>query len=98
MRARANRQPTIRLTLLLVLSSLLIAILFTSAGNTGHVHGPWCSHGHVNADAATREAIARRGLSGSSATGNRGVVYAGPGKVEVRGIGYPKLEEPSGRK
>lgn len=66
------------------------------------MHGPWCSHGSHGAanvtDPAVREAIARRGLSGTSATGNRGVVYTGPGKVEVRGIGYPKLEEPSGRK
>ena len=29
---------------------------------------------------------------------NRGVVYMGPGKVEVREIDSPKLEDPSGRK
>lgn len=30
--------------------------------------------------------------------GNRGVVYIGPGKVEVQNIPFPKLEDPSGRK
>jgi glutathione-independent formaldehyde dehydrogenase len=41
-----------------------------------------------------------REFSAKAAThrGNRGVVYVGPNKVEVREIGYPKLEEPSGRK
>lgn len=29
---------------------------------------------------------------------NRGVVYVGPGKVEVRGIDYPKLMDPRGNK
>jgi len=29
---------------------------------------------------------------------NRGVVYAGPGKVEVKTIDYPKLVDPQGRK
>jgi glutathione-independent formaldehyde dehydrogenase len=29
---------------------------------------------------------------------NRGVVYLGPGKVEVQSIDYPKLENPSGNK
>lgn len=29
---------------------------------------------------------------------NRGVVYMGPGKVEVQNIAFPKLEDPSGRK
>jgi glutathione-independent formaldehyde dehydrogenase len=29
---------------------------------------------------------------------NRGVVYVGPGKVEVRNIDFPKLEDPSGRR
>ena len=29
---------------------------------------------------------------------NRGVVYMGPGKVEVKSIDYPKLEAPDGRK
>jgi glutathione-independent formaldehyde dehydrogenase len=29
---------------------------------------------------------------------NRGVVYMGPGKVEVQSIDYPKLESPSGKK
>jgi glutathione-independent formaldehyde dehydrogenase len=29
---------------------------------------------------------------------NRGVVYVGPGKVEVRAIDYPKLVDPRGRK
>jgi len=29
---------------------------------------------------------------------NRGVVYVGPGKVEVRGIEYPKLVNPQGKK
>src|SRR3984885_10693677 len=29
---------------------------------------------------------------------NRGVVYVGPGKVEVRNIDYPKLVDPRGRK
>jgi glutathione-independent formaldehyde dehydrogenase len=28
---------------------------------------------------------------------NRGVVYVGPGKVEVRGIDFPKLEDPRGK-
>jgi glutathione-independent formaldehyde dehydrogenase len=28
---------------------------------------------------------------------NRGVVYLGPGKVEVRGIDFPKLEDPRGK-
>jgi glutathione-independent formaldehyde dehydrogenase len=28
---------------------------------------------------------------------NRGVVYVGPGKVEVRSIDYPKLVNPLGR-
>ena len=77
---------------------LLIMPLLICAGGAGHVHGPWCSHGHLEANAATRDAIAARGLSGTSATGNRGVVYVGPGEVEVRGLGYPKLEEPNGRK
>jgi glutathione-independent formaldehyde dehydrogenase len=27
---------------------------------------------------------------------NRGVVYAGPGKVEVKGIDHPKLLNPRG--
>ena len=31
-------------------------------------------------------------------TGNRGVVYAGPGKVEVRAIDMPGLVDPRGRK
>ena len=31
-------------------------------------------------------------------TGNRGVVYLGPGKVEVQSIDYPKLQDPKGRK
>jgi glutathione-independent formaldehyde dehydrogenase len=30
--------------------------------------------------------------------GNRGVVYLGPGKVEVQSIDYPKLQDPKGRK
>jgi glutathione-independent formaldehyde dehydrogenase len=30
--------------------------------------------------------------------GNRGVVYIGPGKVEVQSIDYPKLVDPRGRK
>jgi glutathione-independent formaldehyde dehydrogenase len=30
--------------------------------------------------------------------GNRGVVYLGPGKVEVQSIDYPKLQNPNGRK
>lgn len=30
--------------------------------------------------------------------GNRGVVYVGPGKVEVQSIAYPTLANPSGRK
>src|SRR5579875_2952421 len=29
---------------------------------------------------------------------NRGVVYLGPGKVEVQSIDYPKLQSPSGKK
>jgi len=29
---------------------------------------------------------------------NRGVVYVGPGKVEVQSIDYPKLQTPAGRK
>lgn len=29
---------------------------------------------------------------------NKGVVYEGPGKVEVRNIDYPKFEDPQGRK
>src|SRR5277367_6766967 len=29
---------------------------------------------------------------------NRGVVYMGPGKVEVQGIDYPKFADPLGRK
>jgi glutathione-independent formaldehyde dehydrogenase len=29
---------------------------------------------------------------------NRGVVYVGPGKVEVRNIDFPKLEDPRGRR
>ena len=29
---------------------------------------------------------------------NRGVVYVGPGKVEVQSIAYPKLQTPAGRK
>ncbi|MBL0422709.1 formaldehyde dehydrogenase, glutathione-independent [Ramlibacter sp. AW1] len=31
-------------------------------------------------------------------SGNRGVAYIGPGKVEVQKIPYPKLEDPRGRK
>lgn len=31
-------------------------------------------------------------------TENRGVVYIGQGKVEVQGIPFPKMEDPSGRK
>jgi glutathione-independent formaldehyde dehydrogenase len=30
--------------------------------------------------------------------GNRGVVYPGPGRVEVQTIDYPELENPNGRK
>jgi glutathione-independent formaldehyde dehydrogenase len=30
-------------------------------------------------------------------TGNRGVVYLGPGKVEVQNIDFPKLVDPRGR-
>ena len=30
--------------------------------------------------------------------GNRGVVYLGPGKVEVQSIDYPKLQDPKGKK
>jgi glutathione-independent formaldehyde dehydrogenase len=33
-----------------------------------------------------------------SMTSNRGVVYVGAGQVEVQGIPFPKLENPSGRK
>ena len=29
---------------------------------------------------------------------NRGVVYMGPGKVEVQSIDYPKLQSPAGKK
>ena len=29
---------------------------------------------------------------------NRGVVYLGPGKVEVQSIDYPKLQNPAGKK
>ena len=29
---------------------------------------------------------------------NRGVVYVGPGKVEVRNIDYPKFVDPRGKK
>jgi len=29
---------------------------------------------------------------------NRGVVYIGPGKVEVQSIPFPKLENPQGRR
>lgn len=71
-------------------------------GGAGHVHGPWCNHGgqtvlhghyqKIGAD------IEPRAFATTSQTGNRGVVYVEPGKVEVRGIGYPKLEEPNGRK
>jgi len=28
---------------------------------------------------------------------NRGVVYMGPGKVEVQSIAYPKMQTPQGR-
>ena len=31
-------------------------------------------------------------------SGNRGVVYVGPGKVEVRSIPFPELTDPSGKK
>ncbi|WP_018152264.1 formaldehyde dehydrogenase, glutathione-independent [Leeia oryzae] len=31
-------------------------------------------------------------------SGNRGVVYVGPGKVEVQNIPFPKLENPQGKK
>ncbi|MGE8313023.1 MAG: alcohol dehydrogenase catalytic domain-containing protein, partial [Pseudomonas protegens] len=31
-------------------------------------------------------------------SGNRGVVYLGSGKVEVRKIDYPKMQDPRGRK
>ncbi len=30
-------------------------------------------------------------------SGNRGVVYLGPGKVEVQNIPYPKMQDPQGR-
>ena len=30
-------------------------------------------------------------------TTNRGVVYVGPGKVEVKGIDYPKFVAPNGK-
>jgi glutathione-independent formaldehyde dehydrogenase len=30
-------------------------------------------------------------------TTNRGVVYVGPGKVEVKGIDYPKFVVPNGK-
>ncbi|MBB5498696.1 formaldehyde dehydrogenase, glutathione-independent [Paraburkholderia sp. MM5384-R2] len=31
-------------------------------------------------------------------SGNRGVVYVGPGKVEVRALAFPELAEPNGKK
>jgi glutathione-independent formaldehyde dehydrogenase len=31
-------------------------------------------------------------------TSNRGVVYVGPGKVEVRSIDFPKLVDPRGKR
>ncbi|SAK80330.1 glutathione-independent formaldehyde dehydrogenase [Caballeronia calidae] len=31
-------------------------------------------------------------------SGNRGVVYVGPGKVEVRSIAFPELVDPANRK
>lgn len=31
-------------------------------------------------------------------SGNRGVVYLGAGKVEVRNIDYPKMQDPRGKK
>ncbi|MFP3786256.1 formaldehyde dehydrogenase, glutathione-independent, partial [Burkholderia sp. SIMBA_024] len=31
-------------------------------------------------------------------SGNRGVVYVGPGKVEVQNIAFPELVDPAGRK
>ncbi|ELN4703346.1 alcohol dehydrogenase catalytic domain-containing protein, partial [Escherichia coli] len=30
-------------------------------------------------------------------SGNRGVVYLGPGKVEVQNIPYPKMQDPQGK-
>src|SRR2546422_613785 len=35
---------------------------------------------------------------GNDMTANRGVVYTGPGKVEVQSIAYPELKTPQGRK
>ena len=33
----------------------------------------------------------------ASISTNRGVVYKGPGKVEVEGIDFPKLVSPNGK-
>ena len=32
------------------------------------------------------------------ATANRVIAFMGPGKVEVKSIGYPKLQNPKGKK
>jgi hypothetical protein len=49
-----------------------------SCGAPGHVHGPGCRH------------FFTKGTSQHS--GNRGVVYAGPGRVEVQDLPPVKLE------
>jgi glutathione-independent formaldehyde dehydrogenase len=36
--------------------------------------------------------------SGDSMSGNRGVVFTGPGNVEVQNIAFPELSDPTGRK
>src|SRR2546426_6973147 len=45
---------------------------------------------------ATRNLISE--AEGNDMTANRGVVYTGPGKVEVQSIAYPELKTPQGRK
>ena len=63
-----------------------------TCGSPGHVHGPHCAHMPRTLHPGYRDYHAK----GSG--GNRGVVYVGPGKVEVASIADAQLVEPSGRK
>ena len=55
-------------------------------------HAPSCACGACGSGRIAGKPISERGLVSSSGATNRGVVYMGPGEVEVRAIEYPKLE------
>ena len=73
-------------------SSIALAPPSPPCGSHGHVHGPTCAHAPRTLHQGYRDYHAKG--SGS----NRGIIYVGPGKVEVASIADAKLVEPSGRK